>query len=269
MPHLRGAVVTAARDIARLVIPVECPGCGRRDETLCAACAPVLAQPVGRCEADVPRLDRMDGIPPLPVWAVGTYLGAMRGVVVAWKDRGRADLTAPIVAAARRGGREVGAALAPALGSEPVRLVPVPSTGAARRRRGADLVGLLARGAADGLSDSGLRASVVPALRRRRSRDQVGLGARARGSNTSGGFELRRRAADPAGRYHLLVDDVVTTGSTLAACERQLTRRGGLVLGALVLAATPSPTGSGVSDARLSYRPPPHGRLVGLTEEAR
>ena len=238
----KDVVVTAARDLARLIVPVECPGCGRLDETLCAACARTLTQPIRRCEADIPRLDRMDGIPPLPVWAVAAYLGATRGVVVAWKDRGRADLTTAIVAAARRGGREVGDALVPALGGECVRVVPVPSTAAARRRRGADLVALLARAVADGLDDAGLRAVVVPALHRRRSRDQVGLGARARGRNTSGGFELRRRAPDPAARMHLLVDDVVTTGSTLAACERLLTRRGGLVLGALVLAATPPPT---------------------------
>lgn len=253
-----GAVVTAARDLGRLVIPVECPGCGRPDETLCATCARTLAQPIRRCEADIPRLDRMDGIPPLPVWALAAYLGATRGVVVAWKDRGRADLTTRIVAAARRGGREVGAALAPVLGGEAVRVVPVPSTPAARRRRGADLVGLLARGVADGLGDAGVRAVVVPALRRLRSRDQVGLGARARGRNTSGGFELRRRAADPAARMHLLVDDVVTTGSTLAACERQLTRRGGLVLGALVLAATPSPAHraeGAAPEARLALPP--------------
>ena len=39
----------------------------------------------------------------------------------------------------------------------------------------------------------------------------------------------------------LLVDDVVTTGATLAACERALTSAGALVLGAVALAATPSP----------------------------
>ena len=161
----------AARDLARLVLPVECPGCRRPDEILCEVCAATLTNPVRRCEQDVQRLDKMDGWPPLPVWTVTTYTGPVRGVVVAWKDRGRRDLTARLVAAARRAVEEA----APALGgrtwasgaasdAEPgvpgsappgsplwtgsLHVVPVPSTPAARRRRGADLVRLLEIGRA-------------------------------------------------------------------------------------------------------------------------
>ncbi|WP_158068847.1 hypothetical protein [Cellulosimicrobium sp. CUA-896] len=39
----------------------------------------------------------------------------------------------------------------------------------------------------------------------------------------------------------MLVDDVLTTGATLAACETALARAGAPVLGAFVLAATPAP----------------------------
>ena len=256
----------AARDLARLVLPVECPGCRLPDEILCEVCAATLTRPVRRCEWDVPRLDKMDGWPPLPVWTVTTYTGPVRGVVVAWKDRGRRDLTARLVAAARRAGEEA----APALGGRAstsgatsgaasgaasgraggpsgtplwtgsLHVVPVPSTPAARRRRGADLVRLLAAGVTEGLTAGGLPAQTAPVLRRRAAADQVGLGARARGGNTSG-IALRRQA-DVRGRWHVLVDDVVTTGSTLAACCRALEAAGGLVLGAVVLAATPSPT---------------------------
>ena len=252
----------AARDLARLVLPVECPGCRLPDEILCEVCAATLTSPVRRCERDVPRLDKMDGWPPLPVWTVTTYTGPVRGVVVAWKDRGRRDLTARLVAVARRAGEEA----APALGGRAspsgapsgaasgraggpsgaplwtgsLHVVPVPSTPAARRRRGADLVRLLAAGVTEGLTAGGLPAQTAPVLRRRAAADQVGLGARARGGNTSG-IALRRQA-DVRGRWHVLVDDVVTTGSTLAACCRALEAAGGLVLGAVVLAATPSPT---------------------------
>lgn len=243
------AVVVGVRDVARLVIPVECPGCGRPDERWCAGCVATLDGPVRRCEERVPRLDRLDGRDPMPVWAAADYVGPVRGLVLAWKDRGRADLTRAMVGAARRVGTASASSLAAALSGGPIRIVPVPSTAASRRRRGADLVRLLAEAAAEGLREHGVAAEVAPVLARRPGgRDQVGLGVRARGLNTVGSVRLRRsRAAGTVRGLHVLVDDVVTTGSTLVACEGALSGSGGLVLGALVLAATPPPSGPDVT----------------------
>jgi hypothetical protein len=75
----------------------------------------------------------------------------------------------------------------------------------------------------------------------------VGLGARARGRNAA--VRVHPRAWRRLLRAHaghgppacLLLDDVVTTGATLAAAERALESVGADVLGALVLAATPPP----------------------------
>ncbi|HWS58511.1 MAG TPA: hypothetical protein VN257_08230, partial [Actinotalea sp.] len=55
-----GAVRAVARDLARLLVPVECPGCGRWDERCCGVCAAAL-DAVRRCETGAPRLDRLDG----------------------------------------------------------------------------------------------------------------------------------------------------------------------------------------------------------------
>ena len=247
-----------ARDLARLVLPVECGGCRARDEVLCATCRELLTVPPRRCERFAPRLDRMDGREPLPTWALAAYSGPVRELVVAWKDHGRLDLTGELVGALAAGVpdvvavlREVGPVGPVGPVVVPVLVVPAPSSGAARRRRGADLVGQLAQGVAAALSREGVPARSAAVLAQRRGmRDQVGLGVRARGRNVVG--QLRwRRGAPPleTGLSVLLVDDVVTTGATLAACAREVERAGGVVVGALALAATPPP-GSRPRDTR-------------------
>lgn len=238
-----GSVLRGARDVARLLVPVACAGCGLPDVALCPGCAGPLTGPLVRCEQDVPRLDRMDGSMPLPVWRVAPYTASTRELVVAWKDHGRADLTRVLRATARRAGHDLAPVVAGAAGGAPMAVVPVPSSPGARRRRGADLVCGLAGAVAQGLVDGGVPARAVPVLvRRRGGRDQVGLGARARSRNAAGSVRLRRgRPSDPGGTWCLLVDDVVTTGSTLAACDDLLADLGALVMGAVVVAATPAP----------------------------
>lgn len=249
MPALRSSSpVTVARallqDLTRLVVPVECPGCGLVDRTVCPACQDRLAGPARRVEAQVPRLDRMDGRAPLPVWAPAEYSGPVRGLVVAWKDRGRRDLTPVLCASVRDAATDACGVLRAAVGAAPVVVVPVPPAPGSRRRRDGDLVAVLAAAVVDGLRQAGVDARVVRALRRRRTRDQVGLGARARGRNAGAGYRLRSGRRVPQA-WCVLVDDVVTTGSTLAACEHLLGRAGGRVLAAVVLAATPGPADRG------------------------
>ncbi|RMI03602.1 phosphoribosyltransferase family protein, partial [Cellulomonas triticagri] len=72
--------------------------------------------------------------------------------------------------------------------------------------------------------------------------DQVGLGLRGRAENLAGRVRARpRRAATLRGARVLLVDDVLTTGATLAACRAAVEAAGGRPVGALVLAVTRPP----------------------------
>jgi predicted amidophosphoribosyltransferase len=238
-----GGWVQPLRELARLLLPVACP-CGELDVRWCPRCAALLAGPPVRVERGAPRLDRLDGVAPVPVWALTPYAGPVRDVVVHWKDRGRADLDRLLAPALRGAAAQLGPVLAAALAGAPAAVVPVPSTGAARRARSRDPVAVLARAVADGLHDAGVGARVVPALARRGSgRDQVGLGARARWRNLAGAVRMTRHGTRTLGQRSacILVDDVLTTGATLAAVERALEQGGHDVLGATVLAATPSP----------------------------
>ncbi len=113
---------------------------------------------------------------------------------------------------------------------------------AARRRRGSDLLGDLVRRAARECLPGwpGAPPRVVPALRhRRRVRDQSELDAGQRRANLAGALHVPSRTATALrGRECVVVDDIVTTGTTAAEAARALTAAGALVVGICSLSVT-------------------------------
>jgi ComF family protein len=122
-------------------------------------------------------------------------------------------------------------------------LIPVPLHPSRRRQRGFDQAELLARGLLRRLRKE---KSAPPArflagvLRRTRATvPQVSLSVSARHDNVRGVFSLRSPAA-VCGRTVVVIDDVMTTGATLAACAAALKQAGAARVFALSLArATP------------------------------
>jgi ComF family protein len=101
-------------------------------------------------------------------------------------------------------------------------VVPVPLHWTRRWQRGYNQAEVIAREVA-----AVLGAACRPRLlrRRRRTRSQAHLqGSAAKAANVADAFVLR--AAAPA-HHILLIDDVFTTGSTLAACHKALRRHYG------------------------------------------
>jgi ComF family protein len=115
---------------------------------------------------------------------------------------------------------------------------PVPLHPVRRRERGYDQAAHLARAFARRAG-----APCVNALARtRRTKQQARLGARARAENLAGAF----RATDAAlvrGRTVALVDDVATTGATLAAGAHALRSAGAQRVVAWTIAYEPLDTG--------------------------
>jgi predicted amidophosphoribosyltransferase len=117
-----------------------------------------------------------------------------------------------------------------------VDIVPAPSARHTIRRRGHDPLLRLTRRAVAELRREGVPAELRQALRlTRRVADQAGLSSEQRALNLQESFAVHRRP--PAGPV-VLVDDVITTGATVAEAARALRQHGVDVIGAAVVAAT-------------------------------
>jgi competence protein ComFC len=203
------------RALVEAAFPASCPGCGRAAEPVCDDCARTLrAPPVSPPPAGVDR------------WlAPFAYEGVARELVARvkyWRTRATvpwlAMHMAQLVVAA---GADIDVGVA----------TWAPTTTPRRHARGFDHAEILARAVARGL---GLRAR--PTLRRRPGPPQTGRPAVARRAGPH--FDARHGTV-PA--RVLLVDDVATTGATIAAAADALRRAGATSVVAVTAARTPRP----------------------------
>jgi ComF family protein len=164
-----------------------------------------------------------------PPWhaaaSLGPYEGTLREMVLLFKSRGRDELAAPLAALLLP-------TLARAKWPPADAITAVPMTWFRRLRRGYNQADLLARVLA-----SELGVPVLRPLARRGHGTQVGRARSERVHLTAAAFPARHPVA---GRL-VLVDDVLTTGATAAACTRALLRAGAGEVRVLTLARTPQP----------------------------
>lgn len=110
-------------------------------------------------------------------------------------------------------------------------VTPVPLSAKRARERGYNQSGLLARPLAYAVQ----KPYQPNALKRSRdTRSQVGLGADERQQNVEGAFTAN--AALVKGKVVLVIDDVMTTGSTINACTQALRKAGASAVFGLTLA---------------------------------
>ena len=194
---------------------------------MCAACLPALdarlalpgGTPIG-LPAEIPA-------PLLQLEWCAPFAGPVRHALHDLKYAGERRLAEPLgVAVARRWAR---------VGTGAQVVVPVPVHADRERRRGYDQAALIAAVAARELG----RPISLALERGRATVAQFELGREDRAANVAGAFRIRAgtsRVEAVAGRWVLLVDDVVTTGATLAACATALRHAGAVAVSAIAVA---------------------------------
>ena len=213
-------------DTADLVLGRHCLGCDALGPGLCPACLIELRGQAGAV-----------GVPTLSVAATAAvrYDGVARRAVLEYKERGHRALARPL------GLLLADAVLAhgppgPGHARDPVWLVPVP--GHRRSSRGFDALGAIAARAAESLVGTGHDARVARLLRSGHYAPLKQLGRAERLNQVRGAFRATRtRVPRPEGRI-IVVDDVVTSGATLAEAVRVLLQAGIRIDGAATIAAT-------------------------------
>jgi ComF family protein len=215
-----------AASMLDVALPPACAGCGEEGLALCPRCRRGLDARLP-LPAGVP-MGLPSGLPMLIAqleWCA-PFSGPVRAALHGLKYAGERRLTEPLAAAVAARWRAGGA------GGE--LLVPVPVHAERARRRGYDQAVLLTVEISRRLSMPWL-----PALERTRNTSpQFDLGRRARRANVAGAFAVRgpREAAAVRDRWVVLVDDVVTTGSTLTSCAEALYAAGAATVSAVTVA---------------------------------
>jgi ComF family protein len=246
-PRLPAVLHRLGRTVLDAVLPAQCLGCGAlvgEPGSLCPACwagitfiAPpfcavcglpfeVAAEPGALCGAC------LETVPPFArARAVMVYDDKSRGLVLAFKHGDRTDAAPPFGRWLARAGAE--------LLAEADLVTPVPLHWTRLFVRRYNQAALLAQAAA---AEAG-RPYAPDLLRRHRRTPSLGRqGPAERRRTVAAAFAVPpSRAARVAGRRILLVDDVLTTGATAAACARALLKAGARAVDVLTLARVVRP----------------------------
>jgi ComF family protein len=150
--------------------------------------------------------------------AYGAYEGALRELIHIFKYQ-RVRSAAPLL------GKLLREAVQEAGLAGPLAVIPVPLWPKKRQERGFNQAEEIARSFCRAQASAGIQLKATLLIRSRETTSQTGLTRAQRHANLRGAFAVRHQEK-LRGRRILLVDDVMTTGSTASECARVLLRAG-------------------------------------------
>ena len=207
--------------LLNLLYPSKCPSCGNASDVfyhspICASCwskikkysgpsCRICAMPFSSGYAEI-CLQCLKEAPPFSkVINYGLYEGALAEAINHLKFHGLKRLAKPL-------GRLLLSLDLPAMDG----IVPVPLSIKRLRERGFNQSLLIARVIS---KEARVPLLMDVLLKKKETPPQTGLSAKERLSNLKGSFEVRE---DIKGLRLLLVDDVITTGTTVMECSEEL-----------------------------------------------
>ncbi len=194
--------------------PSPCLLCGKNGKPICTNCLLRLQLQLGRTKSHG-----------LEIFYLSIYQDEIAKVITAIKDKGLTSLIIPLLQYCSWPDNW-----------QAVTLVPIPSARQAEIKRGFSHTKLLAKA----LASKHPNLKVANLLRSKTRRlDQAGLSQKERLDNLAGAFECRTGSTS-ASRV-VLIDDVYTTGATMAAARQTLESSGFEVFGCFVLALVKAP----------------------------
>lgn len=232
------------KSITKILLPRGCAGCNKPDEILCDTCKNSLSNIYSK---DFPGSEYGK------LYACGLYENNVRKAILLWKDHNDVECDTPfsnlISSLALNVISNSGLKITNTSSnkhsntskhSSEILIIPMPSSKKSSRKRGRKHVLPLAKAIASNLKNNKINARVCCAIQMRKNVSNKSVqtsGIKGRAERTTHAFNVTKSLVK--GKKVIIVDDIVTSGSTMTNCAISLRKSGAKVLTGFALAITP------------------------------
>lgn len=240
------------KSITKILLPRGCAGCNKPDEILCDTCKNSLSNIYSK---DFPGSEYGK------LYACGLYENNVRKAILLWKDHNDVECDTPFsnlisslalnvisnsklkianTSSSKHLNTITRSRRSSSKHSDEILIIPMPSSKKSSRKRGRKHVLPLAKAIASNLKNNKINARVCCAIQMRKNVSNKSVqtsGIKGRAERTTHAFNVTKSLVK--GKKVIIVDDIVTSGSTMTNCAISLRKSGAEVLTGFALAITP------------------------------